>query len=125
MLELIAIGFQEIMNPMCLALIFGGTMLGIIFGAIPGLSATMAIALCLPLTYGMEPINGMALLIGLYIGGISGGLVSAILLHIPGTPSSVATCFDGHPWRPGARRERRWAWAFSSLSSVRSWASSP
>lgn len=97
MLELIAIGFQEIMNPMCLALIFGGTMLGIIFGAIPGLSATMAIALCLPLTYGMEPINGMALLIGLYIGGISGGLVSAILLHIPGTPSSVATCFDGHP----------------------------
>ncbi|MGI5987926.1 MAG: tripartite tricarboxylate transporter permease [Dysosmobacter sp.] len=97
MLELIAIGFQEIMNPMCLALIFGGTMLGIIFGAIPGLSATMAIALCLPLTYGMEPINGMALLIGLYIGGISGGLVSAILLRIPGTPSSVATCFDGHP----------------------------
>lgn len=57
----------------------------------------MAIALCLPMTYGMLPINGMALLIGLYIGGISGGLVAAILLRIPGTPSSVATCFDGYP----------------------------
>lgn len=97
MMDLIAVGFQEILNPTCLLLIFGGTMLGIIFGAIPGLSATMAIALCLPMTYGMDHINGMALLIGLYIGGISGGLVSAILLHIPGTPSSVATCFDGHP----------------------------
>lgn len=69
----------------------------IVFGSIPGLSATMAIALCLPMTYGMLPINGMALLIGLYIGGISGGLVAAILLRIPGTPSSVATCFDGYP----------------------------
>ena len=97
MMDLIAVGFQEILNPTCLLLIFGGTMLGIIFGAIPGLSATMAIALCLPMTYGMDHINGMALSIGLYIGGISGGLVSAILLHIPGTPSSVATCFDGHP----------------------------
>ena len=75
----------------------GGVLLGIVFGSIPGLSATMAIALCLPMTYGMLPINDMALLIGLYIGGISGGLVAAILLRIPGTPSSVATCFDGKP----------------------------
>ena len=49
------------------------------------------------MTYGLEPISGMALLIGLYIGGVSGGLVAAILLRIPGTPSSVATCFDGYP----------------------------
>lgn len=97
MLDLIAVGFQAVLNPLCIMAIFGGTILGIIFGAIPGLSATMAIALCLPLTYSMDHITGMALLIGLYIGGISGGLVSAILLHIPGTPSSVATCFDGHP----------------------------
>ncbi|MEG1878128.1 MAG: tripartite tricarboxylate transporter permease [Pseudoflavonifractor sp.] len=97
MLELISAGFASIANVQCLLLIFGGVVLGIIFGAIPGLSATMAIALCLPMTYGMAPISGMSLLIGLYIGAISGGLVSAILLHIPGTPSSVATCFDGHP----------------------------
>lgn len=97
MLELIGAGFSAILDPQCMVLIFGGVILGIIFGAIPGLSATMAIALCLPMTYGMAPSAGMCLLIGLYIGGISGGLVSAILLHIPGTPSSVATCFDGHP----------------------------
>lgn len=97
MLDLIATGFAAVTNPTCLLLIFGGVILGIIFGAIPGLSATMAIALCLPLTYGMTPVDGVSLLIGLYIGGISGGLVSAILLRIPGTPSSVATCFDGHP----------------------------
>ncbi len=80
-----------------LLLIFGGTVLGIVFGAIPGLTATMAVALCLPVTYAMESTSAMALLIGLYIGGISGGLVSAILLKIPGTPSSIATTFDGNP----------------------------
>lgn len=97
MLNYIAVGFSEIASPITILLIAGGVLLGIIFGSIPGLSATMAIALCLPMTYGMVPINGMALLVGLYIGGISGGLVAAILLRIPGTPSSVATCFDGYP----------------------------
>lgn len=97
MLSLIATGFAEVCNPLCIALIAGGVLLGIIFGSIPGLSATMAVALCLPMTYGLEPIAGMALLLGLYIGGISGGLVAAILLRIPGTPASVATCFDGYP----------------------------
>ena len=97
MFHLILTGFIEILNPQCLLLIAAGVLLGIVFGSIPGLSATMAIALCLPMTYGLEPISGMALLIGLYIGGVSGGLVAAILLRIPGTPSSVATCFDGYP----------------------------
>lgn len=97
MLNYIAVGFSEIASPVTILLIVGGVLLGIVFGSIPGLSATMAIALCLPMTYGMLPINGMALLIGLYIGGISGGLVAAILLRIPGTPFSVATCFDGYP----------------------------
>ena len=82
MLSLIATGFAEVCNPLCIALIAGGVLLGIIFGSIPGLSATMAVALCLPMTYGLEPIAGMALLLGLYIGGISGGLVAAILLRI-------------------------------------------
>ena len=59
MLSLIATGFSEVGNPLCIALIAGGVLLGIIFGSIPGLSATMAVALCLPMTYGMDPINGM------------------------------------------------------------------
>mgnify|MGYP000871016203 CR=1 FL=1 len=89
--------FAAVFQPMTFLLICGGVMLGIIFGAIPGMSATMAVALCLPISFGLEPVAGISLLIGLYIGGISGGLISAILLKIPGTPSSVATTFDGGP----------------------------
>ena len=80
-----------------LTLIVVGVAVGIVFGSIPGLTATMAVALCLPMTFGMDPIVGMCLLCGLYVGGISGGLISAILINIPGTPASVATCFDGYP----------------------------
>jgi putative tricarboxylic transport membrane protein len=57
----------------------------------------MAVALCIPLTFGMDITAAISLLIGLYVGGVSGGLISAILINIPGTPSSVATCFDGSP----------------------------
>ena len=87
----------EILTPMFLSLIVGGTLVGIIFGAIPGMTATMAVAVCLPLTYSLGLENGLALLLGLYVGGISGGLVPAILLGIPGTPSSITTTFDGYP----------------------------
>ena len=97
MIEMLISGFAAIMNPLTILFIFSGVVIGIVFGAIPGLTATMAIALGLPLTYGLDPVNGMSLLLGLYIGGVSGGLISAILLNIPGTPSSIATTFDGYP----------------------------
>lgn len=87
----------DIISPLFVALIVAGTVIGIIFGAIPGLTATMAVAVCLPLTYSLGLENGLALLLGLYVGGISGGLVPAVLLAIPGTPSSITTTFDGHP----------------------------
>ena len=90
-------GFAAILNVQCLLLIVAGVVLGIIFGAIPGLSANMAVTLCLPLSFSLEPIPGIALLIALYLGGISGGLISAILIKIPGTPASIATTFDGGP----------------------------
>lgn len=80
-----------------LLLCFVGVFLGIGFGACPGISTTMGIALMLPFTYSMEIQQGIALLIGLYIGGVSGGLITAILLDIPGTPGSICTTFDGHP----------------------------
>lgn len=96
-MSLLISGMQSILNPVCILLMIFGTALGIIFGALPGLSATMGIALCLPMTYTMNSIQAIALLIGIYIGGISGGLVSAILINVPGTASSIATCFDGYP----------------------------
>ena len=74
-----------------------GALVGIIFGAIPGMTATMAVAVCLPLTYALGLHHGLALLLGLYVGGISGGMVPAVLLNIPGTPSSITTTFDGYP----------------------------
>ncbi len=87
----------EFLTPLFCMLVVGGTFMGIVFGSIPGLTATMAVAVCLPLTYPLGLDNGLALLLGLYVGGISGGLVPAILLGIPGTPSSITTTFDGYP----------------------------
>lgn len=88
---------MEVLQPMTILLVAIGTVVGIIFGSIPGLTATMAIVMFLPVTYSMTASEGISMLMALYIGGISGGLISAILLNIPGTPSSVATCFDGKP----------------------------
>ena len=74
-----------------------GSVVGLVFGAIPGLTFSMALALMMPFTFGMEPVPAIALLLGVYSGGMTGGAVSAILLGIPGTPSAAATVFDGYP----------------------------
>ena len=73
------------------------TFAGIVIGALPGLTATMAVSLMVSLTYGMEAHNALAILIALYLGGIYGGSRSAILLNVPGTPSSAATALEGFP----------------------------
>ncbi|MBB2974301.1 tripartite tricarboxylate transporter permease [Mesorhizobium sp. RMAD-H1] len=99
-----------------LALLFVGTGLGIIIGAIPGLTASMLIALTLPLTFHMEPVGAVTLLIGEYVGGISGGLITAILLRMPGTPASIVTTFDGYPMAQNNKAER--ALALGILASV-------
>lgn len=83
-----------------------GVVGGIIFGAIPGMTATMAVAVFLPLTYALDLTQGVALLIGLYVGGVSGGLVPAVLLNIPGTPASITTTFDGFPMTEKNEGER-------------------
>ncbi|RKR06686.1 putative tricarboxylic transport membrane protein [Kushneria sinocarnis] len=83
-----------------------GAAVGIFFGAIPGMTATMAVAVCLPLTYALDINHGLALLLGLYVGGISGGMVPAVLLNIPGTPSSITTTFDGYPMAQNGEGER-------------------
>ena len=83
-----------------------GVVAGIVFGAIPGMTATMAVAVFLPMTYAYDLEMALYLLLGLYVGGISGGLVPAILINIPGTPSSITTTFDGYPMAKRGEGER-------------------
>ncbi len=105
MLESFAAGFAQAFSPIMLILIVIGVILGIFFGASPGLTTGTGIALVLPVTYTMTPFETIALLMGMYIGGISGGLITAILINIPGTPAAMPTTFDGYPMaqqgRPG------------------------
>jgi putative tricarboxylic transport membrane protein len=74
-----------------------GTAAGLIAGAIPGFTIAMAVILTLPFTFSMPPVQGLATMLGVFVGGLSGGLMSGMLAGIPGTPSSIATTFDGFP----------------------------
>lgn len=80
-----------------LLFMLAGTVLGIVFGSIPGLTFSTALVLMIPLTFDLPAVCALSLLLGVYSGGMSGGAISAILLGIPGTPSAAATVTDGHP----------------------------
>lgn len=97
MIELFYEATLNLFQPATLAWLVFGTAVGIVFGSIPGLTTTMAVALFLPITYALKAEVSLPLLVALFVGGTSGGLISAILLKIPGTPSSIATTFDGAP----------------------------
>lgn len=90
-------GLCTILKPMTLSLVVLGTIWGLVAGALPGLSASMAVILMLPFTYGMEAIQSVVVLVTVYVGAMCGGSFAAILLKTPGTPSAVATVFDGYP----------------------------
>ena len=96
-MEIILQSIVAVFNPLTLVLIVVGTLFGILCGSLPGLSSSMAIILCLPFTYSMDPVTAIVLLVTVYIGGATGGSISAILLKTPGTPESIATTFDGYP----------------------------
>lgn len=91
------ISISEILNFQTILICFLGTFIGIVIGALPGLTPTMGVALFLPFTFTMETIPAFALLLGIYVGGTYGGSISAILIRTPGTPSSAATLLDGNP----------------------------
>jgi putative tricarboxylic transport membrane protein len=95
--EYLLAAFASIVAPKTFLLLSIGVFAGLIAGAIPGFTVTMAVILTLPFTFGMPAIQGLATMIGVLVGGFSGGLISSILTGIPGTPSSIATTFDGHP----------------------------
>ncbi len=74
-----------------------GTIAGVVGGALPGVTITMTVIIVLPFTFGLDPLQGLAAMIGVYVGGSAGGSITASLIGIPGTPSAVATTFDGFP----------------------------
>ena len=90
-------GFWQAIQPGCLLATAIGSLLGLIVGMLPGMTISAGIIIVLPLTFVLDPAISIALLLGLYSGGMMGGSFSAILLNIPGTPSASATALDGHP----------------------------
>jgi len=88
---------QQLLQPMSILMLFSGVAGGIVVGALPGLTATMGVAVLVPFTFALPPVPGMLMLLGLYAGAIYGGSIAAILIRTPGTPSAAATVLDGSP----------------------------
>lgn len=98
--------FAYTLQPLPMLLMLIGVSAGVFVGAIPGLTGTMLLALCLPLTFFMTPETAIVLLIAIYIGAISGGLITATLLKMPGTEAAIMTTLDGHPMAKAGRPGR-------------------
>jgi putative tricarboxylic transport membrane protein len=115
-MEIIVQAAASILEPKIFLSMVTGALAGLIGGAIPGVTITMTVILVLPFTFGMDPLQGIATMIGVYVGGESGGLVSASLIGIPGTPSAIATTFDGHPMaKKGEPGRAVWTGIWASL----------
>ncbi|MGR3494324.1 tripartite tricarboxylate transporter permease, partial [Citreimonas sp.] len=117
------LGAAEVLAPTTLLYMLMGSIAGIIAAAIPGFTVTMAIVLTLPLTFAMEPLTGISVMLSVYVGGYTGGLISAALLGIPGTPSAVATTFDAFPMARNGEPGRAlslgvWASFFGTIIST-------
>ena len=90
-------GSLQLIDPIVLALIIAGTVFGILIGALPGLTSTMGVALMVPITFGMTPVQGLSLLGAIYCSSTYAGAITAILIKIPGTPANCCTLLDGFP----------------------------
>src|SRR3546814_674216 len=114
MIDTLLYAFGSLLSPFTLAVIFIGTLFGVIIGALPGLGSVIAITMVLPFTFTMPQIPSVALLLGVYCGSVYGGSISAILINTPGTPASAATCFDGYPMARQGKADKALGWATAS-----------
>jgi len=96
-MEAAAQGFLLVVDPLNIALIFAGAVVGILVGALPGLSSPMAVALLLPITIALPPVPAISMLSSLYVSGTYAGSITAILINAPGAPPAAATAIDGYP----------------------------
>jgi putative tricarboxylic transport membrane protein len=97
MYDLLLAGLADVIQVKYLVPLVLGTLVGVIGGALPGVTITLTIIVALPFTFGLDPLQGLSAMVGIYVGGSAGGLITATLIGIPGTPSSLATMFDGFP----------------------------
>lgn len=97
MIETLSLAFDIFATVDNAIALFIGVVVGCTVGAIPGMTATMGVALALPFTFYMSPVTGILLLLGIYKGGIYGGSIPAILINTPGTPAAACTVLDGNP----------------------------
>jgi len=123
MMETLLSGVEQLFTLGTMVSMLLGVIAGVIAAAIPGFTITMAIVLTLPLTFTMAPLQGVATMLAVYVGGYSGGLISAALLGIPGTPSAVATTFDAFPMARSGQPGRAlalgiWSSFFGALVSA-------
>src|SRR5512136_629014 len=96
-LDFYVTAFHLVFNLQNLILLFGATILGIIFGAMPGLTATLGVGLLTTLTYGISTNAAMITLLGMYVGAVYGGSYGSICVNIPGAATAAATAMDGYP----------------------------
>jgi len=89
--------FLHLLSPLPFAIMTGGVLIGIAVGVMPGITAGMLMALALPFTYGMKSVDAIIMLVAMFVGGVSGGLVTATLMRIPGEPNAIMTTLDGYP----------------------------
>ncbi len=116
MYELLGTAFVNLFQVKYLVPLVIGTLAGVVGGALPGVTITMTIIVVLPFTFGLDPLQGLAAMTGVYVGGSAGGLVTATLIGIPGTPSSIATTFDGFPMtRKGEAGRALWLGVWASF----------
>ena len=106
--------FGQVFTPYHLLLLSGGTFAGLILGALPGLSPTMAVALLIPFTFHMQPASGLILLGAMYTATVAGGAISAILVNVPGAPANIATALDGHELARRGRASEALHYCFTS-----------
>ncbi len=107
-------GFAQASHWSVLACIAAGAVIGIVVGVLPGIGPGVGISVLLPLTYGMSPLAGLAILLGVYCGAFYGGAVTSILIRTPGEASSIMTMFDGYPMARRGEAERALSLAFAS-----------
>ena len=109
--------FGEVLTTEILLVLILATGAGLVLGAMPGLSPTMAVALLIPFTFHMDSATGLVLLGAVYTATVAGGAISGILVNIPGAPANIATVLDGHPMAKQGRASEALHYCFISSFS--------